>query len=338
MKKQKLIYSIALVIICFTVVQFFSFSSYNEKDDRAHQNNFSSNYKIFSLNIPENISFSGENVPIQNFDVREKFDRELLVNTYWQSQSILFLKRSKRWFSIIEPILEKNEIPDDFKYLALIESGLTNIVSPAGATGFWQIMESTGKEYGLEINKEIDERYHVEKSTEFACHYLKKAYKKFGSWTLAAASYNMGMGGLSKQIKRQKINNYYDLLLNEETGRYIYRILAVKEVLSNSAHYGFNVREKDKYSPVKTYEVQVDSSVTNFADFAFEYKLSYKTLKIFNPWLRDDHLTNSKKKTYLIKIPQDTSIVGTITRELKPDTFALQKTKQDSLSSRKDTL
>lgn len=325
MKKEKIIYSLAAVILLFGGLKFFSFSSYNEQDDIKHQDSFNANYKIFSLNIPKNINFAAEAVPIQNFDVREKLDRELLVNTYWQSQSILFQKRSRRWFSIIEPILQKYGIPEDFKYLAIIESGLSNVVSPAGATGFWQIMKPTGIEYGLEINKEVDERYHVEKSTHVACKYLLEAYNKFGSWTLAAASYNMGMRGLSKQLKRQKVNSYYNLLLNIETGRYLYRILAVKEILSSPEKYGFQVREKDKYPLIETYKVTIDSSITDFADYAYTYKISYKTLKIFNPWLRQSYLKNESGKSYQIEIPQDTSLVGTIHRELFPDTLKTDK-------------
>ncbi len=341
MKNQKLVYSLAAIILLFGGIKFFSFSSYNQEDDIKHQDNFNSNYQVFSLNIPSNLNFANEAVPIEDFDVREKLDRELLVNTYWQSQSILFQKRSKRWFSIIEPILEKNGIPSDFKYLAVIESGLTNIISPAGATGFWQIMKTTGKQYGLEINNEVDERYHVVKSTEAACKYLKQAHKKFGNWTLAAASYNMGIAGLTRQLTRQKANNYYDLLLNEETGRYVYRILVVKEILTHPEKYGFHVREKDKYPVVKTKNITVDSAITDIADFAHSYKISYKTLKIFNPWLRQSYLKNMDGKTYSISIPKDTSLVGTIHRELYPDTLsaldadtnATQSPKLDSLKS-----
>ena len=338
MKNQKLIYSLAAIIVLFGALKLFSFSSYNEQDDAKHQDNFNASYKIFSLNIPKNMNFAGESVPIQDFDVREKLDRELLVNTYWQSQSILFQKRAKRWFAVIEPILEKNGVPSDFKYLAIIESGLTNIVSPAGATGFWQIMKSTGKEYGLEITNEVDERYHIEKSTNTACEYLIKAHNRFGSWTLAAASYNMGMHGLSKQLKRQKVTTYYDLLLNEETARYLYRILAVKEILSTPEKYGFQVREKDKYPLIETYKVVLDSSVTDFADFAYSYKISYKTLKIFNPWLRQAHLTNDGGKKYSISIPKDTALVGTIHRELLPDSTNKESTDTTSATPLIDSL
>jgi membrane-bound lytic murein transglycosylase D len=338
MKNRKLIYSLAIIVTLFGGLQLFSFSAFNNQDDITHQDNFNANYKIFSLNIPKNMNFAKESVPIQNFDVREKLDRELLVNTYWQSQSILFQKRSKRWFAVIEPILAKNGVPEDFKYLAIIESGLTNIISPAGATGFWQIMKPTGKEYGLEINKEVDERYHVEKSTVAACKYLNEAYDKFGNWTLAAASYNMGMHGLDKQLKRQKSKSYYDLLLNEETARYLYRILAVKEILSTPGKYGFQVRDKDKYSVIETHKIEVDSAITDFADFAYNYKISYKTLKIFNPWLRQNYLTNTEGKRYVLNIPKDTALVGTINRELLPDSLREEVTDTSSAAPLADTL
>lgn len=303
-KKHKILLSVITLIMFLGMVRLFSFYS---TDDNAHENTFRNNYKVFSLNIPANMNFANERVPVENFDVREKLDRELLVNTYWQSQSLLLIKRSNRWFPVIEKILKKNGIPEDFKYLALIESGLMNVVSPAGATGFWQILKETGKEYGLEINNEIDERYHVEKATEFACDYLKNAYKNFGSWTLAAASYNMGVNGLKKQIKKQKIKSYYDLLLNEETGRYVYRILAAKEIISSPEKYGFNVRQKDLYSSIKTKEVVIDSSITDLTSFAFKNQIDYKTLKIFNPWLRQSYLKNDNNKSYVIYIPSDTN-------------------------------
>lgn len=334
-KKNKIFLSVSTLAILIAMVKLFSFYT---ADDTEHEQSFQSNYRIFSLNIPSDLNFAGEKVPIENFDVREKIDRELLVNTYWQSQSLLFIKRANRWFPTIEKILKKNGVPDDFKYLALIESGLMNVVSPAGATGFWQILDETGKDYGLEINKEIDERYHVEKSTEFACEYLKNAYQNFGSWTLAAASYNMGVNGLKKQIKRQKIKNYYDLLLNEETGRYVYRIIAAKEILSNPEKYGFKVRAKDKYPHIATTTFVLDTAVSNFADFALEQGIDYKTLKIFNPWLRDSYLTNKNRKEYTLKIPTDTSLVKIYKQNYTDDSllFSLDSTytlPSDTISS-----
>lgn len=272
-------------------------------EEEGYRMHIQDNYKVFTLPTPESLSFAGADVPLGAFGVREKLDRELLVNTYWHSNTLLMFKRSNRWFPVIEPILERNGIPDDFKYLALIESGLTNAVSPAGATGFWQFMKSTGESYGLQINDEVDERYHVEKSTEAACKYLNDAYAKFGDWALVAASYNMGMGGVSKQLSRQKVDSYWDLLLNEETGRYVYRILAIKEILNNGSAYGFIVRPGDLYEPYTTREVTLDGSVNDLADFALQEGANYNILKTLNPWLRQSYLKNPSRKSYTIELP-----------------------------------
>lgn len=305
-----------------------SFTSQTEEIDISYQRYFNDSYKIFSLNIPEGLNFAGEKVPLEIEDIRESFDRELLVNTYWQSQSLLFQKRANRWFPVIEPILAAQGVPDDFKYLAVIESGLDNVVSPAGATGYWQIMRETGREYGLEINNEVDERYNVEKATVAACKYLKKAYGKYGSWTMAAASYNVGMRGLEKQVDRQKADSYYDLLLNTETGRYLYRTIAIKEILSKPAQYGFHFRPKDLYQPYETYEITINTAVDDFADFAFEHGVNYKILKILNPWLRDTYITNPQKKEYTIKLPLK-SETGMVPFQMRPE----QKAMIDTLSS-----
>lgn len=266
-------------------------------------NSLVKDYNVYALPVPEKMDFAGEPVPLSNPDIYERLDRELLVNTYWQSNGLLLLKRAHKYFPIIEPILKKNGIPDDFKYLAVAESGLEQIVSPAGATGFWQIMEGTGKELGLEINDNIDERYHIEKATEAACAYLKKAKEKFGTWTLAAASYNAGMNGISFQQERQETTNYYDLLLGRETSRYVFRILALKEIMSRPKAYGFNFDAKDLYNLVPTKIVEVDTAVASFPKFARGYGINYKILKIHNPWLREDHLNNESGKIYKIKIP-----------------------------------
>ena len=204
------------------------------------------------------------------------------------------MKRANKYFPIIEPILAKNGIPDDFKYLAVAESGLDNVVSPAGAAGFWQIMKTTGKEYGLEVNENVDERYHIEKATEVACDYLKKSKEKFGTWTLAAASYNAGSYGIQKYMNAQDVNAYYDLLLGQETGRYVFRILAIKEILSHPSKYGFDIAKEDMYTQVPTFKVEVDVPVTNFADFAKQRH---------NPWLREPSLNNNSRKKYIIEIP-----------------------------------
>ena len=236
--------------------------------------------------------------------ILEKMDRELLVNTYWQSNGLLMFKRANKYFPIIEPILAKYGIPNDFKYLAVIESGLQNVTSPAGARGFWQIMKSTGRENGLEINANVDERYNLELATEVACKYLLTAKERFGSWTLAAASYNAGMAGVSKRLNSQGVETYYDLLLGEETGRYIFRIIAIKEILKHPDQYGFNFRHKDLYNTIPTYKVEVDSVVTDFVKFAEGFGINYKILKLHNPWLREPHLNNKTNKKYLIEIPK----------------------------------
>lgn len=261
-------------------------------------------YNIYALPIPENLNFAGERVPTENPDIKERMDRELLVNTYWQSNGLLLIKRAHKYFPIIEPILKKYGIPEDFKYLAVAESGLTQVVSPAGATGFWQIMESTAKEYGLEVNDNVDERYHIEKSTIAACKYLLESKKKFDSWTLAAAAYNAGNYGITRQQDRQDVYEYYDLLLNAETGRYVFRILALKTILDNPENYGFNFTEDNLYKTLSVKEVKVDTAVTDFAKFAKEFGINYKILKIHNPWLREAHLNNKSRKTYQIEIPE----------------------------------
>lgn len=260
-------------------------------------------YRITAVEIPKDLNFAGEVVPFEDPEIMERVDREFLVNTYWQSNAVLLMKRANKFFPIIEPILAKNGVPDDFKYLALAESALQNVVSPAGATGFWQIMPATGREYGLEVNKNVDERYHVEKSTEVASRYLKKSKERFGSWTMAAAAYNAGAAGMQRYMNTQKEEQYYDLLLGEETGRYVFRILAIKEILSNPEKYGFHLEEGDMYKAVPTFTVEVDEPIADFADFAHLYEINYKILKRHNPWLREPHLNNSSKKKYTIEIP-----------------------------------
>ncbi len=256
-----------------------------------------------SVSLPEELSFAGERVPMENFDVRESLDKELLVNTYWHSQTFLLIKRANRYFPEIEPVLKRYGIPDDFKFLALAESGLTNVVSPAGAAGFWQFVKPTAIEYGMEINDEVDERYNVEKSTEAACKYIKHSYDIYKNWTMAAASYNMGRSGLNKQISRQYSNNYYDILLNEETSRYLFRISALKAIINNPEKYGFAISKEDLYPPFQSEDLVISEPINDIAKFAFNHGTNYKMIKILNPWLRDNILTNRNRKAYTIKIP-----------------------------------
>jgi len=260
--------------------------------------NVSESYEVKALKIPSKMDLAGEHVPLDKADIKERMDRELLVNTYWQSNGLLLIKRANKFFPIIEPILAKYNLPNDFKYLALAESGLMNVTSRAGAAGFWQFMKTTAKEYGLEVNKNVDERYNVELATEMAAKYLKKAKYKFGSWTLAA-----GSGKINQRLTEQKVTNYYDLLLNIETSRYVFRILALKEVISNPKKYGFVFDQEDLYQPTPTYDVEITTPIPNIADFAKKYNVTYKELKLVNPWLRETKLVNVSGKKYIIKIP-----------------------------------
>lgn len=295
-----------LGVILISTVKLFSYSVSDSISDSDYDDYFNSSYKVFSIHIPKNLNFAGEKVPVRDFTVREAMEKELIINTYWQSQSLLLHKRANRWFPLIEPILKENGIPDDFKYIALIESQLSNVISPQGATGFWQIVEPTGKQYGLEITEEIDERYDVTKSTYAACKYFKEAYKIFNNWTLVAASYNRGMGGVQAAMDKQKVNNYYDLLLTEETARYVYRLLAVKEIISRPKVYGFILRKKDLYPPIATKKIKTDTTINDLAVFAISQNINYKILKTFNPWLRANTLTNPDHKQYTIEIPKNT--------------------------------
>jgi membrane-bound lytic murein transglycosylase D len=261
-------------------------------------------YNVYSVNLPKSLDFAGESVPLHQPDIKERVDREFLVNTYWQSNGILLIKRAQKYFPIIEPILAENGVPDDFKYLAVIESGLQNVSSPAGARGFWQIMTGTGRELGLEVNDNVDERYHIKMATKAACDYLKESKIKFGTWTLAGAAYNAGNGGINKQLEAQGVASYYDLLLGEETGRYVFRILAIKEILKNPKNFGFNVNPSHGYEVIPTKNVLVDYEVDDLSAFAKANDINYKILKIHNPWLRESSLNNKSKKEYTIAIPE----------------------------------
>ena len=290
------------IIIILSIVQGFKGFSIPQKGISESDTTL---YSIQSFKLPESVTFAGERMPLDNFDTRESLERELLTSAYRHSSTILIIKRANRYLPIIEKILEKNNIPDDFKYLAAAESEYSNMISPAGATGFWQIMSATGREEGMEINSVVDERYNLERSTQFACEYFKKSYEKYGNWTMAAASYNGGRSGLDEQIDIQNQNDYYDLLLNEETARYIFRAVAYKLVITDPVKYGFNIGQEDLYPVLKYYEVKVDTAITNFSSFAEQFGTNYKLLKFLNPWLRKPFLTPKPKKEYLIKIPSE---------------------------------
>ena len=296
----------AVGLVCISGLFIFSMQKAPSDETLGKEQPIINDYNVYALEMPEGLNFAGEAVPVENPDIYERMDRELLVNTYWQSNGLLMFKRAQKYFPIIEPILKKNGVPDDFKYLAVIESGLVQTAkSPAGASGVWQIMKATGRENGLEINANVDERYNIEKATEVACKYLKRAKDKLGSWTSAAAAYNAGNAGIARRLKEQGVSEYYDLLLGEETGRYVFRIVALKEILSNPDKYGFNFNKDHLYESIPTYKVEVDTAVTNFSQFAKRFGINYKILKLHNPWLREKHLNNKSRKSYIIEIPKE---------------------------------
>lgn len=259
--------------------------------------------RVKLFDIPQGVNFAGEPVPLEQPDIIERFEREIYVNAYWNSNTIMIMKRAGKFMPMIEPILAKHGIPEDFKYVALVESGLMNVVSPAGARGFWQFMDNTAKELYLEVSNDVDERYHLEKATVAACQYLKKSYARFGNWTSVAASYNMGITGLTKRKNEQQVPNYYDLLLNEETSRYLFRILAFKELFENPKAYGYEIEKKQLYTMPNLKEYKVERSIDDLAAWAIKNNSNYKELKLYNPWLRTNKLPVKKDKTYVITLP-----------------------------------
>lgn len=284
------------------LVVFFSIQAYTDRTGNKEPETALPVNRVFE--VPNELTFAGESVPVDNFDTRESLDRELLVNGYWQSRTLMLMKKSKRFFAVIDPILESHGVPGDFKYMAMAESGFENATSPAGAVGVWQLLESTARDYGLEVNEWVDERYNLEKSTEAACRYLKESYAVFGNWTMAAATYNAGRKGLDNQVSRQKTAQYYDLLLNEETARYVFRLIAHKLICENPSHYGFSLSEADYYPTIGTRKVIIDSSIPDLAAFALEQGTNYKILKQLNPWLRKNDLPLKPGKTYTVRIPE----------------------------------
>ena len=292
------------ILLTFTLIICGVFIHATLTEEDKQQREFETYYKIYSLAAPNKLVFAGEAVPLLDFDVQERYDREILTNVYWQSQTLLMIKRAYKYFPMIEPILAQNGIPDDMKYLVLAESGLQNVVSPAGASGYWQILEGTAKNYGLEISAEVDERYHIEKSTQAACLYFKEAYKVFNSWSLVAASYNMGIDGVRKQLQQQGVSNYYDLLLNTETSRYVFRIIALKEVLQNPKAYGYIYHfGVDAYPPQNSELKMIPLPIYDLALWAKENNTNYKTIRSLNPWIRGNKITSLKATEIQISVP-----------------------------------
>lgn len=281
----------------------FHFSFRDPEIDRQEKDTTSNTIRFQLPEVPAQMTFAGEPVPLHRREISEALDRELIYNYYSPGHISYILKLSGRYFPLIEERLKRNGVPDDFKYLCVAESNLQQLISRVGATGFWQFMKNTAPGFQLTVNEQVDERYHVLKSTDAACQYLKNAYAKFGNWTAAAASYNCGMGGYNSQATFQKTYNYYDLNLPEETNRYIFRILTFKHLLSNAAALGFAVDDSSRYAPIPTRGVLVTSSITNLADWAISQGTTYKMLRLLNPWLRSRSLTVSKGKSYTIQLP-----------------------------------
>lgn len=302
----------ALIVFGLIVISAIGSWYSNSNQNTSNQNFISSSNtqdtSIFEnarfISIPTNVSFAGEPLPLSNPGVRERMDREIHINTYWHTNTILMIKRANRWLPIISKELERAGIPDDFKYLVAIETNFTNATSPANAVGFWQFVKATGIENGLVITSEVDERYDPIKATQAAAKYITHAYKKFDNWTLAAASYNRGVSGMRRAMEHQKEYDYYSLLLNEETSRYLFRIIAAKLILESPQDYGFIINDSELYPPFETYEIEVTESIPSLVDWAQQHSITYRQLKRYNPWLRSDKLTITAGKEYIIKLPQ----------------------------------
>lgn len=302
----------ALGLSILSLVIVFGYIQYNEERSKEYitkyepveQSSFPDRPNAKTIDLPESLTFAGEEVPLNKPYVRERLYRELLVNTYWHSNTLLMIAEANRWLPSIEKILIENGLPSDFKYIPVIEGNLRNDVSPAGAVGFWQLLASAAQENGLEVNDEVDERYHPLKATEAASSYLRKAYNKFHNWTEVAASYNRGMAGLSRAMEKQKTRSYYDLYLNDETARYVYRILAIKLILENPKKYGFEINEEHLFTHAPLEEVKIESTIKDLPEFAEEKGITYGILKHYNPWLRDYKLTVSKGNSYVILLPE----------------------------------
>lgn len=303
MIKNKLVYLLVGLLLGFVAMIFIFAVVAPSNEDQAYQKLFARNTRIFIPETPASAIFCNEAAPLDHYFVHEAFEREIITTSFMHTSTILMFKRANRFFPTIEPILKRNGIPDDFKYLAVAESNLGNVTSPAGAEGFWQFMKITGQQYGLEINGDVDERYNLEKATEAACKYLKDSYDIFKNWTLVAASYNRGMDGMKKAIEKQHVKNYYDLYLNDETARYLFRILAFKEIWLHPVKYGFYLHTRDFYPPIPTRTITVDSAIHDLPAFAKGLKINYRILRELNPWIQGYALPNKTRKRYTILLP-----------------------------------
>lgn len=301
--KLKFVFPVGVLLLLAGFGMALLFQSNSETEVMKNRAELMRHYKVFPVPLPAEMELAGEKVPLNDPEVRERLDRELLINTYWQSNTLLMIKRTKRAFEVMEPILAANKVPDDFKYLAVIESSLTNAVSGSGAAGYWQFLKATGQSCGLEVNDDVDERYHLEKSTVAACKYLLHAKDVLGSWAMAAAAYNRGIQGVMNARNSQEQTDYYQLWLNSETSRYNFRIMAMKLIIENPHHYGFHVKPHDFYKTIETYKVKVDSTITSLPRWAKDLHSNYKMLKELNPWLMGYELKIEKGKTYELLVP-----------------------------------
>ncbi|MCW3078329.1 MAG: Murein transglycosylase [Bacteroidetes bacterium] len=320
-----------LVFFCFFLAGYFVLKIYlyaPSEDSVAYSNN---NFYVLGLNIPSTLDFCGEKIPSNNYEIKKHLDREFFNKSYWKSNSAVLFAKAQKWFPYIEPILKKEGVPDDFKYVAVIESHLSNIVSPAGAAGFWQLVPGSARNYNLEVNEYVDERYHVEKATRAACRLFKEAHSNFNNWTLSAAAYNLGIGGIQAALKKQNTSNYYDLLLNKETGSFVYRILAYKTLFASPQHFGIK-KKKWNYYPLIPFKVyKVDSSITNLSAFAKHIGCNKATVKFFNPWLLQDVLPNPEKKVYEIRVPKNlTADYSSYIRDLEGEDGSLNQDEEDA--------
>lgn len=292
-------------VIAFSLGCLFFLLAFSLADADKHKALFTESYKVKTPYLPSTILFAGEVMPATQQDIKERMDREIMATVFWQSNTMMLLKRSAKYFPIIEPILKEYGIPEDFKYLCVAESGLSNVTSPAGAKGFWQLMEGTSKPYGLEMTDYVDECYNLEKATRTACLYFKESYSAFNNWTLTAASYNRGQNGVTRDLASQGVKSFYDLHMNEETSRYIFRIVSYKLIFENPELYGLYLRPEDYYKIPATKIQTEDSTIGSLSDYAKANGTNYKMLKILNPWLRDKTLPNKTRKQYQIILPAE---------------------------------
>lgn len=320
MKKLSIV---AIVLASLSIAgEAFIFATQKEDSEELQRRAIMADYRVYAPVIPDTLSFAGEAVPLETYYVREALDNELIVNMYRQSSTVLYFKRANRYFPVIEPILKRNGVPEDFKYLCVIESGLANVTSPAKAQGFWQFIPSTGKNYGLEVTDEIDMRNDIEASTEAACKYIKALYHRFHSWSAAAAAYNCGENGLARRMELQGTNVYYDVRLNTETSRYVYRILAMKLIMQNPKQYGYHLRHCDLYQPLPTTTATLAGQNVDLCQFARANGTTYKMLRTLNPWLQTDNLKNKANKSYTVKLPvPDGTLQRTLTKGKKDTSF-----------------